>query len=315
MPDPIRIFEAQSVTALLAAAIVLLGVWIKRRNRVVPAALPALAGIAAGLFAGCWLLGLLPHWPPREDQDRFLLIVLPAVIAVEMLTALAGGWVKSVWLLRQVVAVGATPVLLYGSSYLSPSAGTGKAEWNTAQAGLILAALAAVLAGTWGSLLLLSHRSPGRSVPLAVALACVAAAVAIMLSGYASGGQLGFLIAAGIAGAVFASADAAKSSAGVSFGVIALFSLLVMGRFFGQLTTTNAALLFFAPLLSWLPELRFVRVVGPHFRGLLRLVATSILLAVAVALAQHQFVADSASPSGSAEPSVDDYMNFGSPAK
>jgi len=314
MPDPIRIFEAQAVTALLAAAIVLLGAWVKRWNRAVPASIPTLAGIAVGLLAGCWLLGLVPHWPPREDQDRFLLIVLPAVIAVEMLAALASGWVKGVWLLRQVVAVGATPVLLYHSTYLNPSSGTAKAEWDTAQAGLILAALAASLAGTWGSLLLLSHRSPGRSVPLAVALACAAAAVVIMLSGYASGGQLGFLIAAGIAGAVLASADAAKSSAGVSFGVIALFSLLVMGRFFGQLTTTNAALLFFAPLLSWLPELRLVRAARPLLRGFLRLVATSIPLAVAVALAQHQFVADSASPSGAAEPSVDDYRNFGSPA-
>ena len=160
MPDPIRIFEAQAVTALLAAAIVLLGAWVKRWNREVPASIPTLAGIAVGLLAGCWLLGLVPHWPPREDQDRFLLIVLPAVIAVEMLAALASGWVKGVWLLRQVVAVGADacpplPLHLFESVVRHRQSRMGHGE-----AGLILAALAACLAGTWGSLLLLCIDHP-----------------------------------------------------------------------------------------------------------------------------------------------------------
>ena len=39
--------------------------------------------------------------------------------------------------------------------------------------------------------------------------------------------------------------------------MVGLFSLLVIGHFFGELTTAHAILLLFAPLLGWLPELPY----------------------------------------------------------
>jgi hypothetical protein len=84
-----------------------------------------------------------------------------------------------------------------------------------------------------------------------------------------------------------------------------------MGRFFGELTTVNAGLLFFGLLLCWLPELPYVRRLGPRLRGLLRIVLVAVPVAVALALAQQKFAADSGeSAPGSKEPSIQDYMDF-----
>src|SRR5262249_26246559 len=92
-------------------------------------------------------------------------------------------------------------------------------------------------------------------------------------------------------------------------GVVGLFGLLVLGWLFAGLTTLNAALLFAAPLLGWLPGLLPV---GPRVRVALRLVLTAVPVVVALALAQGQFVADSAAPEAvGTEATIDDYMNFG----
>ena len=45
-------------------------------------------GLAAGFYLGCWILKLRPHWPPREDLDRLLLVVLPVAMATESLAVL-----------------------------------------------------------------------------------------------------------------------------------------------------------------------------------------------------------------------------------
>ena len=98
----------------------------------------------------------------------------------------------------------------------------------------------------------------------------------------------------------------------LGLGVVGLFALLIVGRFFGQVSTLNAALLFFAPLLGWLPELPFVRRMRPVLRGLARVVLTAAPVIVALALAQQKFVADSSrSSSTPSEPSLQDYMDFG----
>jgi hypothetical protein len=86
-------------------------------------------------------------------------------------------------------------------------------------------------------------------------------------------------------------------------GIVGFFALLIIGRFFGQLATTHAALLFFGLLLCWLPELP---------RGLARIVLVAVPVTVALTLAQQKFAEDSARTSpGSQEPSVQDYLNFG----
>jgi hypothetical protein len=99
----------------------------------------------------------------------------------------------------------------------------------------------------------------------------------------------------------------------VGLGVVGLFALLVVGRFFAELTGAHAALLFSAPLLGLVPELPYVRRLGPRLRGLGRVVLTAVPVVLALALAQQRFAAESAPPGSAAEegPTLQDYMDFG----
>jgi hypothetical protein len=149
-----------------------------------------------------------------------------------------------------------------------------------------------------------------------LALVAACAGVTIMLSGYASGGQLGFPLAAALGGAAVASLVIGRNPdlRGVlGVGLVTHFALLLAGRFFGKLTTANAVLLLAAPLLGWLPELPYVRRLGPRTRGSMRVVLAAVPLLAALILANQKSKADSASPStpGSKETSIEDYLNFG----
>ena len=107
--------------------------------------------------------------------------------------------------------------------------------------------------------------------------------------------------------------DAARSAAPIGVAVVGLSSLLVIGRFFGELRTDHAVLLFVAPLLAWIPELPRLRRMPPWARGLLRVLLVGLVVSGVLADAARRFVGNtgpSAKP-GSHEPSVDDYMNFG----
>src|SRR5436190_10394904 len=202
MPDPILILEAMGAAAATAAAVLLLCAWPWRKPGLVRSAVGSVLGIAAGFYVGCWMLGFRPHWPPSEDQDRLLLILFPAVLGLELLAAFPGRLRWLIGLARLGVAAGAAPILLHNSIYLTDAAGPGTQEWSPAQAWMIPAGLALAMASVWAALLVLDRRTPGRSLPLAVSLACAGAAVTVMLSGYASGGQLGLPLAAGLAAVV-----------------------------------------------------------------------------------------------------------------
>jgi hypothetical protein len=138
-----------------------------------------------------------------------------------------------------------------------------------------------------------------------------------MLSGYASGGQLAFPLTAGLGAAAVAALflpEPRDLTGPVGVGVVGLFAVLVIGRFFGSLTDANAALVFFAPLLGWLPELLPAGRVGAWGRGFVRLALAAAPLAIVLMLAAQKFAADSAPPSSepaAREPSIEDYMNFG----
>ena len=81
--------------------------------------------VAIGFALGSYLIGVRPEWPPRDDQDRLLLVVVPAALVVELLAAAprVPGWLA--WLLRCVVAFAALPALLYGTVYLKDIGGAG----------------------------------------------------------------------------------------------------------------------------------------------------------------------------------------------
>jgi hypothetical protein len=326
MPDPILILKASTAAAVTAAAVFLLFAWPWRMPHPVRAPVGSLLGVALGFCVGGWFLELHLHWPPREDQDRLLLLLFPALIAIELLATLPGwsGWLA--WPLRLILAGSAARILLHNSSYLVELAGSGMREWTPAQTALILGALAAALVGVWAALLVLARqtqpdpglaptRGQGISMPLAVALACGGATVTDMLSGYASAGQIGFPLAASLVGALAAALALPRPPdvrGLLSLGVVGLFALLVIGHFFGELATDHAALLFFGTLLAWVPEVPYFHRLGARWRGLARVVLVTVPVAIVVMLAQQEFLADSSRTSpGLQEPSLQDYLDYG----
>jgi hypothetical protein len=314
MPDPILIVGAMSIALAVSAVLVGTIGWPRPRFTSIDAGWTL--GIGAGFFLGCWVLRMRPHWPPRDDQDRLFVLVLPAMLLVELLAALPEVSLWLVWPLRLAVMTGGARVMLHGTSYITDLTGPGTREWSPALAGLIFCGLAALAGTVWVLLTFLARRAPGPSVPLSLAVVSAGAAVTVMLSGYATGGQIGLPLAASVVGAMAAMLVVTRSSRGtgpLGVPIIGLFSLLVIGRFFGELASAPAILLFCAPLLGWLTELPYVRQLPTWARGLARLILVGTLVLAVVAYAERKFVDDSQSTSGSApqEPSVQDYIDFG----
>jgi hypothetical protein len=276
------------------------------------AAMGGVAGAGAAAYLGCALLDVLPHWPPKEIEPRFLYLVLPAAIAIELVAAFPQIPRWTAWCLRVLFAATAGRVLLDNSRYLVDS-DPDLPPWTTEQMLLVLGGFAAVLLAVWGALAFLMHRSQDRATPLAVAGVCAGSAVTIMLSSYLTGGQIGLPLAFSLAGAAavfLVIPDPLIRSGLLGLGMVSLFSLLVMGRFFGKLTTPHAVILFAAPLLCWLPELPGARRFWPWLRGVLRVVMVLIPVGLVTLHAQRTFDEDTKPPDRPDEPTPEDYRNF-----
>ena len=317
MPDPFLIVTAMGIALTTSVLIFVICGWRWRRVAA-PFWLESgwVLGIGSGLLVGCWVLGLRPHWPLREVIDRLLALVLPAVLLVELLAVIPKVQRWLVWTLRLALVAGGARILLHGTSYITDLAGPGTSEWMPLVALAVFGGLAMLEGAVWALLSLLARRAPGPSLPLCMAITSAAASVTIMLSGYASGGQVGLPLAAAITGATATMLVLTRSSRGIGpigVPIIGLFSLLVMGRFFGELTSVQASLLFCAPLLGFLPELPYIHRLPSWARGLARVILVSALVSVVVVLAQQKFDRDFQSPSGTGteEPSAQDYLNFG----
>jgi hypothetical protein len=305
MPNPILFAGAFAAAGVLSLALTLL---FGASPRAKIAAGGAVLAVVVAVYAGLWILGLRLHVPPREDLDRLLLVVLPGAAIAE---AIAAASARLGWVARGVVAALAAPVLLYGTVYVADLSGPGSRAWSQAGAWLIFAALAALLMAAWTASNLLAARRGGLTALACVAGAVLGAGLVTILSGYATGGPIGVPLAAGLGGVAVGSLVRKGKPDGqgaLGVGVVGLFSLLVVGRLFAGLTTLNAALLFAAPLLGWLPEALPGR---RRVRVALRLALAATPVVVALALAQHKFAADSARPAPGVGGSLDDYMNFG----
>jgi hypothetical protein len=315
MPDPIRILEAMGLAALVAGVFVLGFGLPWRAPKPSRARIGGVLGLAAGIITGCWRMDASPNWPPSEDHDRLLLFLLPLATAVEIVIAVTSRPRRLPWVLRLIVAAAGAPILLYGSSYTTDLTGPGSREWTIVQTVLILTGLAFLLAIVWWAMWLLTKRSPYRSVPVMLALVSAGAAVTILLSGYAGAGQSGLNLPAALVGATVASLavkGVPQMNGVIGVGLVALFALLVEGRFFGHLSTTHAMLIVGAPLLAWCAEIPSLRRRSALAHRFMRVVLPLIPVTVALVLAQRQFVTDSGKTDvPSSEPSADDYLNFG----
>ena len=190
------------------------------------------------------------------------------------------------------MVVAAAPVLLYGTTYLTDLGGPD--AWSPRQAWLILGGLAAVwvpsglcwpscLAGPLASRTQFAWRAqaPGRG-----SRSCSP----VMPQAGRMGCRWQPLFWALLYPRCSCSHDQHEVTGQLGVAILGLFSLLVIGRFFGELTAAHAILLFVAPLLGWLPELPVLRRIKPWVRGLARVILAAVLVSAVVGDAARRFV-------------------------
>jgi hypothetical protein len=274
MPDPFVMMRAMAAAAVIAAIFVAALGWPWRAPGPARMAMGWALGIGVAVFVGSYALGWKLHWPPTENRERFLFILLPAAVVIELVAAFRYVPRPLAWLLRALVAGAAAPVLLHESAYLVGTPGPDSLTWTPDEKTTHLAVLGGALLIVWALMAFLLHRSPTRSVPLALSLVSVASAVSVMFEASAANGQMGFPLAGALAGAAAASLLLAMPPTGaapISIGLVSLFALLIDGRFFADLTTLHAVVLLGAPLLCWVSELPGLRKTNVWIRGALRI--------------------------------------------
>ncbi|NQV28712.1 MAG: hypothetical protein HQ518_30535 [Rhodopirellula sp.] len=297
MPDPLVYLKAIVTTAIVSTLVVLTMARWRRCSGMMWLNSSCVLGIAFGLSAGYRVLEWRLVWPPMNGLDRFLTGVLPTALAIELVAGnpTVPRWLA--WLLRIALAAATPRILLHGSVYL-----TGTADgWNYSQAVTTLTVCAVLLASLWSLLSWLARRSPGISIPLALSLAILCAGMSIMLAGYLKGGTAAFPLAATLVATTFGTWLFSKRSdipsgfgmaAILGIGAVGLFSLLFIGRFFGQLSDGRALAILLAPLLCWLTEIPRLRNRKPWIVGSLRLLLVAIPLALVLAAAKRDFDRD-----------------------
>jgi hypothetical protein len=253
-----------------------------------------------------------------EDRDRLLFLVLPAAVVVELIGAFRRIPRWLVWFLRTGLAAGVAPVLLHGTSYITDQAGPGTAEWSTAQACQIFGGLAASLVAVSTLLGIMSATVGGVSTAVCLASSCAGAGLAIMISGYMSAGQAGLALAgalAGVAAATLALRWSSRGSRPLGVAIVAFYSLVVTGRFFGELSTAHAIVLFVSPLLGWVPELPLVRRLPRWARELTRVLLVGLVVGAVVVVEVKTFLDKTPSSEGSEfdEPTAQGAMEFDFP--
>ncbi len=288
MPDAALYLKGALAAAGVSALCVLVVASWRRPDSRTRSNLAAVLGVGLGLGAGYSAMRLRLAWPPANALGRFLLIVLPVVLLGELLAGLESVPRRVAWLLRLAIAAAAGPVLLYRSVYVAGA----NPQWTPAEAGIVFAGTAALLFAEWSVLSSLCQRTSTLVLPFALAMASLCGGMAIMLAGYLGGGAATLPLAASLAGAAAANAVFNKqpASAGISgIGLVGLYSLLLIGRFFGELPSAAAFAVFLSPLMCCASELPILRNRGPWLKAAIGLTLAAIPLAIVLALAKTKF--------------------------
>ena len=307
MPEPFLYVKAMGAAAIVSAALVLAMARTTARTtgrtgqagRAAWSKSGPVLAMALGLAVGFSLLSLQSSWPPANGLDRYLSLVVPAILGIELIAGCP--WVSngSAWFLRLSLAAAIPRILLHGSVYLS---GSGD-EWPRWRTGVALVVCGLLLAGMWGLLSWLCRRSPGVTISFALGMAILCTGLTVMMAGYIKGGAAAFPLAATLFATTMASRlvvarwnresgggatnHAAQAILGV--GVVSLFSLLFIGRFFGRLPTGSGLALLLAPLLCWGTEIPVLRHRKPWLLGSLRMALVAIPLLVVLVVAKRDF--------------------------
>lgn len=311
MPDPF-----QYTMALLAAFAVSV-IAVAGARRVLRLRAHRLAnvfevfGVTAGLVAGYRVLQFELEWPPANAINRFLTIVLPAAVIIELVSGFAriptqceARRLKDAGLLSFFVLIlrigffaSIGRILLHNSVYLgaSPNIAGTLSGW---QIFVLLTTSAVLLTSMWLVLSSLAKRDVPESVIASLSLSIMTAGMSIMLAGYIKGGVAAFPIAASLIGVVmtnsivrpeFCVSNGCSFQSLIGLGVTSLFSLLWIGSFFGQLPTVDAIMIFLAPTLCWVSEFSVFRQMKSRRKVALRLVAVAIPLAIQLLIAKRTF--------------------------
>ena len=309
MPDPLLYLQAMGTAAIVSALIVLAMVLARRHVSATWLNSSCVVGIGLGLVVGYEMVSLRLAWPPVNGLDRFLTITVPVALGIELIAGFRNIPHCVAWLLRMSLAATIPRILLHGSVYLSDS----PEGWTAWQAGMSLAVCGALLAGVWSLLSWLSQRSPGISIPLALCLPILCSGLTVMMAGYIKGGVAAFplvatLVATTIAARLMAKRSVAlanfRAPAIVGVGVVGLFGLLFLGRFFGRLSTGCALAMLLSPLMCCVTEMPQLRHRQPWLLGSLRLVLVAIPLLVVLAAAKRDFDRDLAPLLGTMQASI-----------
>ncbi|MGY8770120.1 MAG: hypothetical protein ACKVH8_17020 [Pirellulales bacterium] len=294
MPDPILYLKVIAATAIISTACVLLIAALQRSGKKNCLGIGCAAAIGCGLIVGCYLLSLQMAWPPRSAIERFLTLVLPLVLTIELVAGFNRLPHWSVWLLRGTLALILPRILLHGSVYLSGEE-YGWPLWQTYFVPLVGGVL---LVGMWSLLLRLTERSSGSSISLTIQMSTLCAGFTVMMAGYIKGGSIAFLLVAALlvttigGSLLFKRSDESEDNGMpviIGVGVIGLFSFLFIGRYFGELTTGTALVVLLAPLLCWTTELPLLRNQKPWFVDIFHLFLVAIPLLIVLFLAKREF--------------------------
>lgn len=238
------------------------------------------------------MLRLPVSWPPASGLSRLLAILLPFAFAIELISAWAAVPRWLAWCGRLALAMSAGRILLHGSVYLSGD----KPEWSAMLAAGVYLLTGGLLLLVWALLSLLSRRAGGISISLALAQAALCGGLATMLAGYVSGGAAGLPLASALAACALASGlrklPGGSFESAIGIGTVALFGLLYIGHFFGQLSAARALVVFLAPLLCWAAEAPLLRRQPAWRKCVLRLALVAIPLIAVVVLAKRDFDRD-----------------------
>ena len=297
MPEPLLYLKAMGAAAIVSAMFVLAMVAVRRAASTTWQNKACIPGISLGLAVGYSVLSFQPAWPPVNALDRLLAIVIPGALGIELIAGFQRipQWVA--WFLRMILVAAIPRILLHGSVYLSGS-DDGRPLW---QAGSVWAVCSVLLAGLWSLLSLLSVRSPSVSLSLVLCMTIQCTGATVMMAGYIKGGAAALpIVATLLATSTVVWLIFRRSGTPTNFhapailgiGVVGLFGLLFIGRFFGRLSTGAALTMLLAPLLCWVMETSPLRHRKPWLVGTLRLLLVAIPLVAVLVLAKIDFDRD-----------------------
>lgn len=291
MPDPLLFLKEMVSSAVVSAIVVLMIVGIVRPAGTRRQDLACVLAFGLGIAAGGYVRPFSSGWPPVSGLDRFLLIVIPTILGIELTAGLQWAPARLAWPLRISLAVAIPRIILHGSVYLNGSDGE-RTPWQLATESAVCVAL---LSGVWALIAWLFRRSPGVSIPLSLSLATQCAGITIMMAGYIKGGAAAFALATALATTAIALQMIAKlshSSPCIGIGVVGLFGLLFVGSYFGRLSTGYAIAIWLSPLLCCLTEVPMLRRQKRWIVASLRLFFVFLPLVVVLILAKRDFDRD-----------------------